>query len=1352
MKKMFFLAGFLLACCQMMAQSWTKPDAPEAMALTTGAECYLYNVGADGFYCGAYDWETRASVKPTHGYKVYIDRYEPEGTAWDGQSYYITSYIENGAPAGQTLCMFVAAFNGVWVDRAKDSEEDKAFTFIDNGDNTFRIGLSAQNAQFTPTLGDYYLGTIPSNGDTRLYFTNTDEQPDAKINWRFVSPANYTKYLAAVEQWKAALPLGAAIADAEERFPTVDISAIKSIYANKARTAEQLKAAHTQLTTLLLAYASPSKPVSVTTSIVNPSYDNNDNNGWIGTTPGFQEYGNAEFYDKNYDASQTISGLKAGVYATRVTAFYRAGGATEDAEEMTNLAEGREAHQNARLYTSSSFIKNADAPIVLASTGATPEALGTGSVENSYGFIPNDMRTAAAYFEAGRYPYTEVINYTADGKLTIGMRKEAKIAYDWTLFDNWELYYLGNSDEALQYLKEQYLTAHPDYVQKVTDGNITYYGHKAFDAYKQAADALTKATTAEAIVAAIPVYDTQVEAFEKSLKAYEELAAAYDEGVQFIEERQNELMGDGMDAFIEYMNEYVGPSEGYTHPNGTILYILDNGSLETSQIADELKYIQQLKEQALTAGMVDGMDCTDLIKNPHFATADGWVKEGLPEYPVGPENYKMGQAYSILFGVSQEITGLQNGLYELSLKDFFRSANYGSAEYTSNHRAYVFMNNTKKLMNAIKDGATEEQADGHNYLLAGVGYVPDNVDDAAASFQAGNYEQTLYGLVTDGKMKIGLRNDLRYEGCWAMWSDLRLTFRAKNPKVLTEVIDNALPEARELLEKHFGNEEKNALTTAITVAADAIGDDCYDAMVALQNAMDATDECLTAYSLLQVTIDNLSETIDAYPNASNISEAKAALSDTQSAFDQAQFNTEQALAKSEELNKLIVSIKLGDAGGESEQDFTNLIVNNNFDPAKGDKGAGRIDGWVTTAMNGYKEYTVSYNRAGFELYQDLSGLPKGKYKVTVNTYYRAGYWYDEEEHLRNGEETHLTTLYAETSADKATTPVINLTEGATTETYHEKFYTLSSGLFAPDGTSPTAAWFAAGAYLNELEFSVPEDGKVRIGLSKTEVYPNDYEVVGEWHLYYYGDPDEQQREDYTNLIVNNNFDPAKGDKGAGRIDGWVTTAMNGYKEYTVSYNRAGFELYQDLTGLPEGNYEVTVNTYYRAGYWYDEEEHMRNGEETHLTTLYAETSKDKATTPVLNLTEGATTETYHEKFYTLSSGLFAPDGTSPTAAWFAAGAYLNTLQFTVPADGKVRIGLSKTEVYPNDYEVVGEWHLYYLGKSDNVDDAVRGLSASTDFSGKTAVFNLAGQQTRGLKHGINIVRQADGSVRKVLVK
>jgi len=83
--------------------------------------------------------------------------------------------------------------------------------------------------------------------------------------------------------------------------------------------------------------------------------------------------------------------------------------------------------------------------------------------------------------------------------------------------------------------------------------------------------------------------------------------------------------------------------------------------------------------------------------------------------------------------------------------------------------------------------------------------------------------------------------------------------------------------------------------------------------------------------------------------------------------------------------------------------------------------------------------------------------------------------------------------------------VKNLYEDTSDSDLGAKCYTMPDGTYAPDGTTPTVTFFNNGYYLNELYFTVSEDGSdVTIGLKKDEVLANDYEVVGAWNLYYYG--------------------------------------------------------------------------------------------------------------------------------------------------------------------------------------------------------------------------------------------------------
>ena len=1357
-KKITLMAMLLMLGMGAFAQEWTKPE-PKASKLEVGAECYLYNQLFTGFYVGGNDYQTRASLSERDAYAVYLEKWTDSNGNWDGESYYITNYVKYGSPAGQTLCLYISetgSYNneigGIWVDQAKDGTNDKLFTFTQLDDYpTYLIGLSDKNTYFKGSeLSDVYLSMIPSKWDTKLYFTSETDHYDYAPYWSIISAADYAAYMTALEQYEAAVLLGNDLAEAQATYPMADLTAIQNVYNNHESTAEQLNAARVTLAQTLLSLAKPDAPANQSYLIVNPTYKNNDNTGWEGSKPGFQTYENAEFYSTNYDYHQTITGLQPGVYMVLTKGFYRAGWADQDAEALTALQnEGDTSKQNALLYASSSTTPLATSPLPFASTGASETELGNDCSSNSFGYIPNNMLTASVFVNAGKYTPTQVVCYS-DGTLTFGLKKDVTLNGDWTIFDDWKLYSMGDNDEALRYLKQLRMDAYPNFAALIDAYDIVYYGRDAYNAYSTAYNTLNAATTRDAIVAALPGYETESQNFQANVDAYNAYAAKVQAAEDFYIENQASMMGEGMDNLGMYVFDEQEPATGYPHPNGSGLYILNNGTLSTEQIIAETTYVQQLMDDALAGGMTDGMDVTDLIKNPHFAEEGVWTKEGFPEWPVGPDTYKLGQAYTILFNVYQDITGLQEGLYELTLKDLYRPANYGTVEYGNEPKAYVYMNGFEKKLNAIEDGATEGTENGHTYYIDGVGYVPNTVDEAAASFQAGNYGQTLYGLVTDGTMRIGIRSDLRYEGCWAAWSDFHLTFRAKNPEVLAEVIDMTVPNAQELLANQMGVEESLAIDEAITAAQTSEGEARYDAMVSLKEAMDAAQTCIDTYKKLSEVIEGLRQAITDNPDSSHIGEAQTLLNEAEEAYNQGTWNNETALQKVEEIGAMAVTLKLGDNTDE-EQDVSDLIVNRDFNPEPewGSKDGGWIKGWSTTAMNGYKEYTVSYNRAPFHLYQDLVGLPKGHYKVTVHTYYRAGYWNEEEQYIQQGKETHYTTLYAETTSNRAETPVLNLTEGATTEKYHDsKYYTLSNGLFAPDGTSGTAAWFAAGAYLNELEFDVGEDGKARIGLVKEETYPNDYEVVGEWNLYFY----PEIREDVTSLIVNPDFipEPEWGSKDGGWIKGWSTTAMNGYKEHTVSYNRSGFHLYQDLVGLKEGNYEVTVHTYYRAGYWNEEEQYIQQGKETHYTTLYAETTENRAEIPVLNLTEGATTEKYHDsKYYTLSNGLYAPDGTTGTVAWFNAGAYLNTLQFQVPTDGKARIGLIKEETYPNDYEVVGEWHLYYLGRGvtgidETIEPATKGVAVE--------FYTLSGVRIDRPQPGINIVRMSDGSVRKVFLK
>ena len=59
---------------------------------TDNTPMYMYNVGAQKFFCGGNAWGTQTSVGDV-GYKVYFEQYLTDGT-WDGTTVYFRDYVE----------------------------------------------------------------------------------------------------------------------------------------------------------------------------------------------------------------------------------------------------------------------------------------------------------------------------------------------------------------------------------------------------------------------------------------------------------------------------------------------------------------------------------------------------------------------------------------------------------------------------------------------------------------------------------------------------------------------------------------------------------------------------------------------------------------------------------------------------------------------------------------------------------------------------------------------------------------------------------------------------------------------------------------------------------------------------------------------------------------------------------------------------------------------------------------------------------------------------------------------------------------------------------------------------------
>lgn len=214
-----------------------------------------------------------------------------------------------------------------------------------------------------------------------------------------------------------------------------------------------------------LSTASESNPAEATAIIDNPSfvYDN-ANSGEFWPAEGTANHGIYEIFNKNFDFYQTLVGLPVGYYKATVQGFYRFAGhnSTPGAEaRRDSIAKGQASEPiYAYMYAENSeFIDSTQMVSIFAGASSTAVS-GSGEEDmqsilggNSPIYCPKTMEAASIYMApveeggADLYHGNEVIFYVAEGvtETKIGLRKTKTQTNDWVAFDNFQLFYLGQS-------------------------------------------------------------------------------------------------------------------------------------------------------------------------------------------------------------------------------------------------------------------------------------------------------------------------------------------------------------------------------------------------------------------------------------------------------------------------------------------------------------------------------------------------------------------------------------------------------------------------------------------------------------------------------------------------------------------------------------------------------------------------------------------------------------------------------------------------------------------------------------------------------------------------------------------
>ena len=1109
-----------------------KP-VPATETMQLGVKQYLYNVGGKGFFIGANDYSTRASLGDT-GYKVCFRQQQFEGLEWDGKSYIFTDSVETQK---KELMVWIATApdslteegGDVWVDWNGQADTIWAVTFV--GDNKYRITAGTDNDVYNSvSYPNRYFGwnsNLDKGTNTRLWAFLKDKAGNY-IDWSFVSVEAYNAYLPLLAQYTAAVELKKYIDEA--KGAGIDVTAFMNIYLDESKTVEELNEAIEAVKKAIAEAAehtaSVKDPKDMSTLITNATFDVvGDFTGWNGTAfgAGGTTAACAEHYNKTYDTYQTLSGAPKGVYALKANAFYRAGNTSAS---WQSYKKGDASIYNAKLYA-----KNGDdvfeSTIMNNFEGIEPNnPLGVGDeasvTEGDYTYYsPNTMQAAVGYFEQGYYADNEVLFATTDGTPVIGVKKSSTVDADWSIFDNFTLTYYGNGEDAYQYWMDKYIEDLTDYsvIEYVTGSYL-----EAFQTVKENARYATDYATAIANMQKIKEAEVMV---AENVDAWKQLLAVIEKAKEICGDET--ISGDEVMALADYVEFELEDA-------------LNEKTMTTEEILAEVKKVSEMIDAALQNGLSEGADFTKYMVNPNFD--DG--KTGWSGVYTAVSNSCAESWNQASFDMYQEITGAPVGVYEIQVQGFYRELrgdNAWNAYFESTgeekpnkptSKAYVYMNDNKTpLRNVFEErvptGTLYSDNDGSNPFYKdplGEYDYPNNMTNAHQAFDTGLYKSSAFGLIAHpgDKMRIGIKGNTSTGGdSWAIWDSFKLVYQAFKADIIKPELEKAIASLAEI-EEPMGCDIKAKLDEVLANATAALatgeGKIMFDALSAIFEINETVEKSVNLFKTLNEGLDHLADAISVSESSDETRTAAALLyQEVMVALASGTYTDEEATAKLNEISQMISKLKLPngyeDATDDDPCDLTCLIQSPSFDV----DGVNSIAGWQGTTGynfgnddNQKSALAIEFYQKTYNMYQELVGLPNGTYKVEVNAFYRYGSTTDDYEHFLAGDKG-LASMYGVTTGDSIQNDIMLLAEGGMEEEAGvgaEATITTAEGttLYVPNDMLSAVEYFNCERYFNHVIVKVT-DGKLRIGITQKESVNSGWMIMDNWTLTYYG-PNSKQ--------------------------------------------------------------------------------------------------------------------------------------------------------------------------------------------------------------------------------------------------
>ena len=357
--------------------------------------------------------------------------------------------------------------------------------------------------------------------------------------------------------------------------------------------------------------------------------------------------------------------------------------------------------------------------------------------------------------------------------------------------------------EEFEEIKKDYVAAANKF-----DVNDILAEERLIENYKNLVEEIQECNNMEALFRV----NLQLENLRDSISACAKVYAKYDgdvkAAIKFLEDYDLEE-SEALTTLESYLEDDIEPNDVFVH--GSVSTILDEHTLPDSVLVQEIDFLESLKRAAVAAGYGAGTDVSSLIINRSFAKAeqvfdkDGNKVSGTMQ-PEGWDGYvysngtnDAGTMSAAEFcneqsklNISQTLKNLKNGYYEVKLNAGFRP-NGDIKSY--NYCALAFANDTKTYVPVVLEGMEPDEEKAWTGNIADkviyacdvdpdeegdstiVGYVIWGVQGTINAILNNRHEISMVAQVTDGTLKIGLKNTgTQVGGDWLGAGNFRLTY------------------------------------------------------------------------------------------------------------------------------------------------------------------------------------------------------------------------------------------------------------------------------------------------------------------------------------------------------------------------------------------------------------------------------------------------------------------------------------------------------------------------------------------------------------------------------------------------